>query len=156
MVRTPPPHDDDAALRWDDVDDPSYAESSAAHGAGAEEVADSSDDAEPEASAQGGDNGDAPRRSSVTTLLTGLFGGIYLAYSVGWILGVGLVPLTGPTLLLEILYQFSEFLAIIASALWFGAAVILTRGGRAAHRLGWLALGSLVLIPWPLVLEVIP
>ncbi|MFM2354139.1 MAG: hypothetical protein RLZZ608_1545, partial [Actinomycetota bacterium] len=79
----------------------------------------------------------------------------YLAYSVGWIISIGLVPLTGPTLVIEIMYQFSEFLALLASALWFAAVVALTRDGRAAHRFGWLALGTLVLVPWPIVLGVL-
>lgn len=153
----PPASDDDAALRWDEFDDPSYVESDAAIAARDEVDASSEGDASG-ASRDVADRDaahDAPasiRSSAGTTLLTALFAVVYLAYSVGWIIGIGLVPLSGPTLLIEIMYQFSEFLAIIASALWFGAVVALTRGGRAVHRFGWLALGALVLLPWPFVL----
>lgn len=167
MPRTPAP-DDDAALRWDEFNDPSYVESEAAIAARvAAEAADAGDAAAASGAAAsgaaspdtvGGQDADADaarardRSAAGATLLTGLFAVVYLAYSVGWIIGVGLVPLSGPTLLIEVMYQFSEFLAMIASALWFGSAVALTREGRATHRFGWLALGTLVLIPWPILL----
>ncbi len=155
-----PASDDDAALRWDELDDPSYSDPSLAALAPDESDGDVSD-------ADGAEQGaDAPadparasdRRSALVRLLTGVFAVVYLAYTVGWIIGIGLVPLSGPTLVIEIMYQFSEFLAIIASALWFAAVVALTRdealprGGRAVYRFGWLALGMLVLLPWPFVL----
>jgi len=89
------------------------------------------------------------------TAATGLLAGVYLAYSVGWILSIGTLPLTGATVLIEVMYQFGEFLAIIACALWFGTVMALTRGGRPAVRIGWLALGTLVLIPWPLLIGVL-
>ena len=153
----PPASDDDAALRWDDVDDPSYSDPSLA---ALEPEAD--DERDENGTATGGASGgtdaatDLERasaiRSPLATLLTALFAVVYLAYTVGWIIGIGLVPLSGPTLVIEILYQFSEFLAIVASALWFAAVVALTREGRAVHRFGWLALGTLVLLPWPFVL----
>ncbi|MFN4002996.1 hypothetical protein [Microcella sp.] len=159
MPRTPAP-DDDAALRWDELDDPSYVESDAAIAARAPAVA--GDDAEAGAASltdeapDAGTEPPAPGGPALgLRLLTGLFALVYLAWSVGWIIGIGLVPLSGPTVLLEVLYQFSEFLAIIASALWFAAVVALTRDGRAAHRIGWLALGTLVLVPWPVVLGVL-
>ena len=154
----PPTSDDDAALRWDDVNDPSYSDPSLA--ALEPEATDGPDESgEPGADTGADAPADAERASGPRTplvpLLTALFALVYLAYSVGWIIGIGLVPLSGPTLVIEIMYQFSEFLAIIASPLWFGAVVALTRGGRSAHRFGWLALGLLVLLPWPVVLGVL-
>jgi hypothetical protein len=153
----PPASDDDAALRWDDVDDPSYSDPSLA--ALEPEVGDERDENGTATGGASGGTGAAPDlerasaiRSPLATLLTALFAVVYLAYTVGWIIGIGLVPLSGPTLVIEIMYQFSEFLAIVASALWFAAVVALTREGRAVHRLRWLALGTLVLLPWPFVL----
>lgn len=171
MARPTP--DDDAALRWDDVDDPSYldpgaaddvpgdtgpeqAEAAAAGGAGS-----ASHDGD-----GGGDRGDAATDASADPaasdlpapglrLLTAAFAVVFVLWSVGWIISVGLVPISGPTLVIEVLYQFSEFLAIVASALWFAATVALTPQNRLAPRLGWFALGALVLLPWPLVLGVI-
>ncbi len=159
----PPAPDDDAALRWDEFDDPSYGETDAAFVARATVEAGESDDETTAAlTAPGADAGPdahlnpaAPQQpSTAMRALTALFAVVYLAWSVGWIIGVGLVPLSGPTALIEIMYQFSEFLAIVASALWFAAVVTLTRDGRAVHRVGWLALGTLVLLPWPIVLGV--
>ncbi len=164
MARPPAP-DDDAALRWDDVDDPSYLDP----GATDEEQAGPGGQ---QGDAEAGDPGtaslaDAALDAHATTaapsdlpapglrVLTALFAVVYVLWSVGWIIGVGLVPISGPTLLIEVLYQFSEFLAIVASALWFAATVALTPQHQIAPRLGWLALGTLVLLPWPLVLGVI-
>lgn len=153
----PPAPDDDAALRWDEFDDPSYVESDAAIVARTAEEADAvgADDASA-ASAAPGAEAAARRVAAGPRLLTAVFALLYLALTVGWIIGIGLVPLSGPTVAIEIMYQFSEFLAIIAAPLWFAAVVSLTREGqRAAHRFGWLALGTLVLLPWPIVLGVL-
>ncbi len=155
----PPASDDDAALRWDDLDDPSYSDPSLAALApeSADDDAAGAGSATAEDAAEGLDAATGVERASdawspLVTLLTALASAVYLAYTVGWIIGIGLVPLSGPTLVIEIMYQFSEFLAIIAAPLWFAAVVSLTREGRAAHRFGWLALGMLVLLPWPFVL----
>ena len=150
------------ALDWGDPDDPSWVDP------GRDEPADRAGDAdEPAPGDDGADarDGDAApvataaspadRRRSAVTAATGLLAGVYLAYSVGWILSIGTLPLTGATLLIEVMYQFGEFLAIIACALWFGTVMALTRGGRPAVRIGWLAIGTLVLVPWPLLIGVL-
>lgn len=156
MARPVP--DDDAALRWDDVDDPSYLDPGAAEPE--PETVGQAGDADPAFAAATTDAAaDAPAGAPLPApglrLLTALFALVYVLWSVGWIIGVGLLPISGPALLIEVLYQFSEFLAIIASALWFATTVSLTREGRALHRIGWLALGTLVLLPWPFVLGVV-
>ncbi|WAB81793.1 hypothetical protein OVN18_01880 [Microcella daejeonensis] len=150
----------DDALSWGDEADASYVDP------GRDEL----DDLDPDERSAGGSgagaDGDADpalaagrapgdRRRTAITLATGILAGVYLMYSVGWILGIQLLSLTGPTLLIEIMYQFGEFLAIIASALWFATTIALTRDGRPAARLGWLALGTLVLVPWPFLLGVL-
>lgn len=153
MPRTPP--DDDAALRWDDVDDPSWVEAQSAEGRG---EADADPDAHTDADADHDEFHSAthePARASLAlSLVTAVGALVYLVYSIAWIVGVSSLPLNGPTLVLEVLYQFAEFLAIIASALWFVTAVMLT-AGRLGRRAGWLALGTLVLLPWPFVLGVL-
>jgi hypothetical protein len=132
------------ALDWGDPDDASWLDP-AAHPA--------SDPAPEHASAPPGER--ATSAHSAVTAATGLLGGVYLAYAVGWILSVGTLPVAGSTVLIEVMYQFGEFLAIVACALWFGTVMAITRGGRPATRLGWLALGTLLLIPWPLIIAVI-
>lgn len=148
------------ALDWGDPDDPSWVDPGAPDsepGAGA--VLEHDGAADPAAVAGGAHEtsaaSTADRRRAAIAAATGVLGGVYLAYSVGWILSVGTLQLQGATLLIEVMYQFGEFLAIIACALWFGAVMALTRGGRPAVRLGWLALGTLVLVPWPFLLAVL-
>jgi hypothetical protein len=84
-------------------------------------------------------------------LLTFFFGAVYLALTVGWILGVGFTGSGSTDLATEVLWQFGEFTAIVAAPLWFGATLLLTRAGRLVTRAGWLALGVGLLLPWPLL-----
>ena len=98
---------------------------------------------------------DAPAptpRNRPLAVATALFGIVYLALTVGWIFSVQLLSAPGTDVPTEVAWQFGEFTAIIAAPLWFGAAVNLTRGGRARVRLGWLLLGVGVLVPWPILL----
>ena len=82
---------------------------------------------------------------------TGVFAGIFLAYAVGWILSVQAIGSGGTDLFSEIMWQFGEFLAIISAALWFASTTYLTRECTTRFRFGWLALGVLLLFPWPIV-----
>lgn len=149
MPRTPP--DDDAALRWDDIDDSSWVEARSDVGTpGAAAETDAGDDVE----ASRGASDERSGGSFLASLVTAVGAVLYLAYSIAWIVAVGGLQLSGPTLVLEVLYQFAEFLAIIASGLWFVTTLVLTPG-RVGRRAGWLALGLLVLLPWPFVLGVV-
>lgn len=161
MPRTPQP-DDDAALRWDDVDDPSYADPGWSQPHGGEPDDDPDDDAERgdsfdgAAARDGRAAGGEQRRTGffANRLITAIGALVFAVYTMTWVVGVGTLPLSGPTLVLEVLYQFAEFLAIIASGLWFGTTVLLTRG-RPGARAGWFAVGALVLAPWPFIFGVI-
>lgn len=77
----------------------------------------------------------------------------YLALTVGWIFAVQLLGSGSASLFGEVLWQFGEFLAMLAAPLWFAATLMLTTGHRPLVRVGWLALGLAVLVPWPLVLR---
>lgn len=77
----------------------------------------------------------------------------YLAVTVGWIFAVQLLTSGSAALFGEVLWQFGEFLAMLAAPLWFAATLTLTTGHRPLVRVGWLALGLGVLLPWPLVLR---
>ena len=82
---------------------------------------------------------------------TGVFGGVFLAYTVGWLLSVQAIGSGATDLFSEIMWQFGEFLAIISAALWFASTTYLTRECTTRLRFGWLALGVLLLFPWPVV-----
>jgi hypothetical protein len=110
----------------------------------------------------GPDAGDAPPEEAPATpgaasrtVATVVFVLPYLALTIGWILGVQRTSSGTTQLATDILWQFGEFLAIVAPVLWFAAAVALTRASRPLVRAGWLALGLGVLVPWPLVLGVL-
>jgi hypothetical protein len=77
----------------------------------------------------------------------------YLIYAVAWIFAVQNLSSGSTSLLPEVLWQFGEFLTILAAPLWFAATLTLTRDLRPLVRAGWLALGLGVLIPWPFALD---
>jgi len=89
---------------------------------------------------------------SVLLVVYGIIAGIYLLFTIGWLIGVVRDPYSQADLFAEIMYQLGEFLAIGAPAVWFLAAVVLTRGRPVWARLLWLALGAVLLVPWPFLL----
>lgn len=131
---------DDDSLSWGgDVDDPSHLDGSKAPSAEAA----ASEDAAPMASALG----------SAMLVTYGIIGGVYLLYSIGWIINIPRDNFTASNLFFEIMYQLGQFLAIAAPPLWFGLAFLLTRGRRPLVRLGWLVAGVLLLAPLPFILS---
>ena len=85
-----------------------------------------------------------------TTPLTILFGVLYLVITVGWVLGVGYTSAGSTALFPQLTWQFAEFTAIIAAPIWFATTVLLTPG-KLAVRVGVLALGLGMLLPWPVL-----
>ncbi|MET1044178.1 MAG: hypothetical protein ABWX59_08690 [Microbacteriaceae bacterium] len=95
---------------------------------------------------------DRPTTGSVLLVGYGIIGGIYLLYTVGWVIAITRDPFTMATLFAEIMSQFGEFLAIAAPAVWMASTFLLTRGRSTVTRLGWLLAGVVLLVPVPLVL----
>ncbi len=158
LVSTPqePPlddEDDSAALSWsgDDARGQVTAKSRAAAAAASADAAVAAGDAAAPVPAE-----TVAPRSPAKAVTVGIFGGLYLAYTIGWILSVLRIPSNSSDLFSEAMWQFGEFFAAIAAALWFGATIYLTRESRFLVRLGWLLLGLLVLIPWPVFLLAAP
>ena len=83
------------------------------------------------------------------------FAVLYLAIVVGWILSVQITGSTATDLFSQVAWQFGEFVAIIAGALWYLAVLTLTPDARAAVRVGWFVLGVALLLPWPILLVLI-
>jgi hypothetical protein len=79
----------------------------------------------------------------------------YLAYAVGWIYAVQSLSSGSADLASEVLWQFGEFLAILAVPLWFAATLNLTRDHRPLVRVGWLAVGLGLLLPWPFLVDLL-
>jgi hypothetical protein len=95
------------------------------------------------------------RRDRPLLAITVLFGIVYLAYEVAWILAIqgagGTLAASSGGAFEVFLANVTNFLALLAAALWFVVTVHLTRGGRRIHRIGFLALGLGLLVPWPFV-----
>lgn len=96
---------------------------------------------------------DEPRPlSTPMLLLVGIIGGIYLLYTVGWIIGGSNLQLSALFLVSGVMYQVGAWAAVLAPALWFAAVWVLTRRAAGWTRvLGFLA-GAVLLVPWPFVM----
>ncbi|WP_298868534.1 hypothetical protein [uncultured Microbacterium sp.] len=98
------------------------------------------------------DAGDEPGGvGTVTLLLLGILGGIYLLFTIGWLIGG--VRMQAPVMftLPAVLYQGALWLAVLAPALWFAAVLVATRGSKDWVRIVWLIAGAALLVPWPFV-----
>ncbi|MEP6844276.1 MAG: hypothetical protein ABJA11_12180 [Pseudolysinimonas sp.] len=103
----------------------------------------------------GTDAASASPRNLARSAATVLFAVVYLAIVVGWIISVQITGSPGTDLFSQVAWQFGEFVAIIAGALWYLAVFTLTPDTRTAVRVGWFALGAGLLLPWPILLVLI-
>lgn len=89
--------------------------------------------------------------STAMLLILGVVGGVYLLYTVGWVIGgLRLGPLAS-FLVDDIVFVPWFVLAVAAPALWFLASWVLTRGRAAWIRVASLLVGVVLLVPWPFV-----
>jgi hypothetical protein len=84
----------------------------------------------------------------VVLVSLGILGGIYLLYTIGWIISWQRLDYNDSDLLELGAFRVQQLLAIVAPPLWFGATIFLTRDRRPAFRLLWLVVGALLLVPW--------
>jgi hypothetical protein len=97
-----------------------------------------------------------PRPKTENPVLLAVFGGLYAVWTIAWVLAIVAAPTQQASSLLDaIMYQFGEFLAIVAAPLWFGIVWWLSAGAGAKPRLAWLVAGLVVVFPLPLVLPVV-
>lgn len=89
--------------------------------------------------------------STAMLLITGVVGGVYLLYSIGWAVGgLRLKPLANFFVADEMFLPWFV-LAVAAPALWFLATWVLTRGRASWVRASILLIGVVLLVPWPFV-----
>lgn len=161
---------EDDALRWGDESDPTYIASGT--------PASTPSTAGP-STAEGRSNApvsghDTPSRTTETPAPTattataealpvatnsallvtlGILGGVYLLYTVGWVIiainPAAAVPVDAFDVIMA---QLREYLAVVAPLIWFTTTLLLTRGHRPVTRLLWLLIGVVVLVPLPFVL----
>jgi hypothetical protein len=92
--------------------------------------------------------------SSIALIGYGILGGVYLLYTIGWIISVVRAPVPDQVDFASLMNQFGQVLAIAAAPLWFISALLLTRRRSTRSSVGWLLLGAFVLVPWPFILGV--
>lgn len=169
------PDPDDDALRWEGDDDPTLApgwkvvggvtrapvtgavdapgETDASAETGVAGETDASGGADASDGASSTNEPDGPRQAgSVELIVLGILGGVYLLYSVGWLITALRGTPPGFSVLGDIMFTLGLWLAVAAPALWFAVASVAVR--RPPLRLVWLAIGVLVLVPLPFVLGV--
>lgn len=97
------------------------------------------------------DDIETPGLSTAMLLILGVVGGIYLLYSVGWVVGgLRLKPLAN-FFVIDAMFLPWFVLAVAAPLLWFLASWVLTRGKAGWIRISALLLGVVLLVPWPFV-----
>ena len=88
--------------------------------------------------------------------LLAIFGGLYAVWSLAWVLGIAQTPTQPASSLLDaIMFQFGEFLSMVASPIWFGVVWWLTTESRIVVRVVWLVVGLVLLVPLSLILPVV-
>lgn len=127
---------DDEALRWGDETDPTHVDASV--------IENPIDDEEL----------GEPGMSSALLVTFGVFGGIFLLFTVGWIIGVQRATVPSVGLFFSVMYRLGQILAILAPAVWFVGVLLLARERSAGARILWLLIGVVVLAPWPFILGV--
>ena len=85
-------------------------------------------------------------------ITVGVVGGIFLLYTIGWIVGGLRLEGTAQFLVSPLAYQFGFWLAVAAPAVWFATVFLLTRGAAAWVRIVWLLAGVALLMPWPFIM----
>lgn len=97
---------------------------------------------------------DKPREqmSSVALVAFGILAGVYLLYTIGWLIATQRDAAAPTDLVGAAMYTVGLWLAVLAPALWIGATFWLTRAsGSLRARFIALVIGAIVLIPWPFI-----
>ena len=82
----------------------------------------------------------------------GILGGFYLLFTIGWLIGGFRLQGSADYLVADVMFQGSFWLAVLAPALWFGTAFLLTQRSAAWVRITWLIAGAILLVPWPFIM----
>lgn len=163
---------DDDALSWEgdedptlDVGTPARAEAPARTAASSRSAAPVLPDGYTPVGKGSGDVGraddvdahDAPAETAqlgnVALVALGILGGVYLLYTIGWIIGGLRLQVIAPALLVSpVAYVPAFWLAVLAPVIWFSATLLLTRRSAAWLRFAWLAAGAVLLVPWPFIM----
>ena len=92
--------------------------------------------------------GEREPMGNATLITLGILGGVYLIYSIGWIIGGLRLQGRAEYLVTDVMYQGSFWLAVLAPLLWFGSVFLLTLHSKPWVRFAWLIAGVALLLPW--------
>lgn len=88
--------------------------------------------------------------SSAMLVTLGIFGGVFLLYSVGWLISAFRPDAAVPDDTVgAFMFNVGQGLAVAAGPVWMAATLWLTRGSKPYVRIAMLALGVLLVLPWP-------
>jgi hypothetical protein len=90
--------------------------------------------------------------SSFTLISLGVFGGIYLLFTIGWFIGVSRIDNPLGDALASFMFSLGTWLAVAAPVAWFAVTLWLTPT-RPRGRILWLLLGVVLLAPLPLLVS---
>lgn len=93
-----------------------------------------------------------PQLSNAMLVTLGILGGIFLLFTIGWIIGGLRLQGTAQFLVSPLGYSVAFWLAVAAPAVWLLTVFLLTRASKAWVRLVWLIGGLALLVPWPFIL----
>jgi hypothetical protein len=89
--------------------------------------------------------------SSLALVSMGVFAGIYLLFTVAWLI----TALRNPTAIADVLgntmFQLGMWLTVLAPALWFIAVAVIWKNMGVLKQMLWLTVGVVALIPWPYI-----
>lgn len=96
--------------------------------------------------------GDRVPMGSAALVALGILGGVYLIYTIGWIVAGERLRVPARLLVSDWAYVPAFWTAVLAPVLWFTTCFVATRDSATWVRMTWLAAGIVLLIPWPLVM----
>lgn len=164
---------DDEALGWAGDDDPTLAPEGVPGGPGGpaaprgrgprrgetapaapRTVLDEAEDAEDRAADRELEEAEraSAQLSSAALIGLGVLGGVYLLYTIGWIVFFSRYELAIDMTFGVFSDLIARTLAIAAAPLWFVATLLVTQRRDLRYRFLWLVIGVLVLVPWPFLI----
>jgi hypothetical protein len=143
--------DDEAALTWAGEHDPSHVETPVVAKTAGAATAKTPNAAKTESAPS--DAAVLPAVASSAFLISlGILGGIYLLYTVGWVISLQRFYYAATNALDQGAFEVQQYLAIAAPIAWFASVLWFTRNHSPVRRLVWLLAGAVLLVPWSFVM----
>jgi hypothetical protein len=97
------------------------------------------------------EHNDRSAQSSFSLIAFGVLSGIYLLFSVAWLITVLRNPTQFDDPLGNFMFVAGLWMAMLTPAAWFGAVLYLGRARPPWVRLFFLVMGAAIVIPWPFI-----